>query len=200
MANSIDMTGQQFGSLTVTSLSHKRNYVAYWECLCDCGTVKVIRGDHLRYGRVITCAGPAHRFLHPEDANTKHPLYATWCGMIKRCSVKHSDSYKYYGAKGISVCTRWRTFSNFVHDMGERPKGHTLNRIDNSKNYGPGNCVWSSKYDQANNKSSNIPVTIGDNTFPSLSTAARYYKISYDTIRNRHRKGDRGTYLVRPCK
>jgi hypothetical protein len=84
---------------------------------------------------------------------TKHPLYTTWVGMISRCSSDKNISYQYYGGKGVKVCERWLSFDNFVNDMGERPKGYSLDRIDSNGNYEPSNCRWATPTQQRANQS-----------------------------------------------
>lgn len=88
---------------------------------------------------------------------SKHPIYNVWKKMKDRCHNENSDSYKWYGAKGIVVCERWRNdFHAFLVDMGERPSvGHSIDRIDSSKGYEPWNCRWSTQKDQNRNKASN---------------------------------------------
>lgn len=98
--------------------------------------------------------------------NTKHgharidtvgasPTYQSWRSMIARCRDARSPSFRFYGARGISVCDRWKDFATFLQDMGERPAGTTLDRIDNAKGYEPGNCRWSTQVEQQNNRSTN---------------------------------------------
>lgn len=85
-----------------------------------------------------------------------HPLFRTWWSMIQRCHNPNSISYKSYGAKGVSVCERWReSVFNFAADVGERPEGKTLDRIDPFGNYEPGNCRWASVKEQHRNKRNN---------------------------------------------
>jgi len=81
----------------------------------------------------------------------EHPLYNTWRMMLKRCDNPNYTHYQYYGGKGVGVCVRWYNFSNFVKDVGERPLGHTLDRIDGDGDYKPSNCRWADKQLQAIN-------------------------------------------------
>jgi len=82
-----------------------------------------------------------------------HPLYVTWMSMKARCYDNRTRSYEHYGGRGITVCERWRkSYHNFIADMGEKPDGHTLDRIDNEKGYSPDNCKWSTPKEQAQNK------------------------------------------------
>ena len=79
------------------------------------------------------------------------PTYKSWDSMKDRCLRAGHSSYKNYGGRGISVCERWMKFENFLSDMGLRPEGKTLDRIDNNGNYEPGNCRWSSATEQHRN-------------------------------------------------
>lgn len=83
---------------------------------------------------------------------TDSPTYKSWASMIARCKYEKSNSYHNYGGRGISVCERWRSFENFLADMGERPEGMTLDRKDPNKDYSPGNCRWASQTIQSVNK------------------------------------------------
>jgi hypothetical protein len=82
------------------------------------------------------------------------PEYNSWTSMRERCNNKNRPAYQSYGAKGIRYCERWEVFENFLADMGLRPSpAHTLERIDNSGNYGPDNCKWGTKAEQSQNRS-----------------------------------------------
>jgi hypothetical protein len=88
----------------------------------------------------------------------KHPLQNVYYNILKRCYSPKAQSYKYYGEKGIGVCKRWtgeNGFANFVKDMGERPKGYQIDRINNNDGYYPENCRWVNIYQQMANQTSN---------------------------------------------
>lgn len=150
MPRIVDITGQHFGRLVVVRFSHiGENRYAQWICACDCGAEALISGDKLRRGFTSSC-GCLRREL-AERRNLKHgharvgsltPTWHSWHAMMERCYRPTNDSWKHYGGKGIEVCKRWHIFENFLADMGERPLGKTLHRIDSNKNYEPSNCEW----------------------------------------------------------
>ena len=110
-------------------------------------------------------ANKRYRRRHPDlvrerssKTNSKRtPTYTAWSAMRARCSYKPHVSYKYYGARGVSVCERWDSFENFLADMGERPEGKTLDRIDPDGNYEPGNCRWATFREQRLNQRNAFP-------------------------------------------
>jgi hypothetical protein len=92
------------------------------------------------------------------------PVYLAWCAMRNRCDRAKDKSYAYYGGRGIKVSDRWQSFENFIADMGERPEGMTIERVDSNGNYEPGNCRWASRTEQAHNKRNNVHLTANGKT------------------------------------
>jgi hypothetical protein len=114
--------------------------------------------------------------------------YRSWESMKYRCNSKKHKGAKDYHLKGITYCKRWEKFENFYKDMGERLKGETLDRLDNSKGYSKSNCRWSNIYDQNNNKITNHNLTFKGKT-QSIARWAREIGINESTLRERIRTG-----------
>lgn len=114
--------------------------------------------------------------------------HQSWNNMKRRCSDPKNNRWKYYGERGITVCERWQTFANFLQDMGEKPEGLTLDRINNDGNYEPGNCQWSTTEQQSLNRSDNRRLLFcGFNlTFSQWETKLG---INANTIRARLKRG-----------
>lgn len=145
----IDMTGQKLGKLTVVKLSHI-NKQYYWECICECGNTSIINGSRLRSGHTRSCGC----LSKSRNGLSTSPTYRTWSAMIQRCYDSGVAHYQRYGARGIEVCDEWRnSFESFLSDMGERPEGLTLDRIDSSKGYTPQNCRWATPKEQSRGNS-----------------------------------------------
>lgn len=102
------------------------------------------------------------------------PIYGVWSAMKSRCENPRNPAYANYGGRGITVCERWKLFSAFLADMGEAPRGLSLDRIDNSLGYSPENCRWASRAEQARNHRGNRILTLGGESLPMIVWAERY--------------------------
>lgn len=116
------------------------------------------------------------------------PTYSVWLGMIARCTKPKNASYARYKAAGITVCERWRTFDHFLADMGERPDGKTIERIDNNGIYEPSNCRWATMKEQANNRRTTVRLEYGGRTL-LLSEWAKELGLKPDALSHRIRAG-----------
>lgn len=188
MARAVDLTGQQFGRLTVVERAGQTPAGnSLWRCSCSCGGQVVARAQRLRGGqKSCGCIGREQRTRHGLRCL---PEYDVWKAMVRRCTVPEAAGYADYGARGITVCARWLSVENFVADMGRRPSlGHTLERKDNSLGYEPSNCVWATRTEQNNNTRRNRFITYGDRTM-TLAQWAREAGVKPDAIRDRIRSG-----------
>jgi hypothetical protein len=185
-----DLKGIKFNHLTVLSIAGKDKYGDYkWLCKCDCGLTKEIKGGNLRGGYSKCCSHSC-----PFSTATKHlmsgtPEFVSWCSMNARCYNTKTNRYENYGGRGIKVCDRWKnSFKNFYKDMGKRPKGFTLDRIDPNGDYTPENCRWATYKEQAKNRKSTYYITFNNQTLTKVEWAKKL-NIKYSTLSERLRRG-----------
>jgi hypothetical protein len=149
------LIGQRFGNLVVIDLAKVQTKNLRWLCQCDCGEFKEARGDALKVGGVTSCGcfgRERHRIAVTRHGMTLSPTWISWKNMRRRCDYAKDKKFYAYGAKGIKVCSQWECFENFFADMGERPKGMTLDRINGRLGYFPANCRWATPMQQRHNR------------------------------------------------
>lgn len=193
MSRVFDMAGLRIGRLLVLRRAGSDGRgLATWECACDCGSTGIVRGADLRSRHTTSCgclfnerrrtASITHGRSRGDQSGSG---YWQWRGMIQRCKPEGDPNY---GGRGIRVCERWHGFENFLFDMGPRPPGMTIERIDNDGNYEPGNCRWATQKEQAANTRRNVFVD-HDGERLHLSEWSRRTGLCASTIAYRLRRG-----------
>ncbi len=192
-----DIGGVRFGRVVVTSRAgNTPQGQATWNCQCDCGLTTIARGADLRNGHTTSCGcyGQAVRSAAGVKARNGHGMsrtsvYAAWHAMMQRCENSRHEYYRHYGGRGIVVCERWHKFVHFYSDMGDTPKGGTLDRYpDNNGNYEPGNCRWATWQQQQNNRRDTVKIEFDGRTL-SIAEWARAIGMSRSALERRIKSG-----------
>jgi len=198
MPKIIDLTGQRFGRLTaIKRAENDATGRAQWLCQCECGGGKTVKADLLRRGSTTSCGCAAREQRTKAARSQRHAFskasmpreYASWWAMLARCNNPDHRGYHCYGGRGVRVCDRWaNSFRAFVEDMGRRPVGHSLDRIDQDGHYTPDNCRWATRKEQANNRRNNRLITAHGKTM-TIAQWAEATGLKYWVIRHRLDRG-----------
>ena len=162
MSSRIELAGKTLGGWSVLSYAglNKHNQPS-WNCRCICGTERIVVGQTLRNGDSVSCGCLKQKAISKK--NTRHGFarsyksqsrtYKAWAAMHNRCNGKEGTKFwENYGKNGIKVCEHWKTFENFLSDMGECPDGLSLDRVNSYMGYEKKNCRWATAKMQSNNR------------------------------------------------
>lgn len=205
---SSDLSGQRFTRLTVIKrLPSTNSKNSRWLCQCDCGRFTEMTRPSLTTGASKSCGclkreTTVARFTtHGEGSKDTLSLeYMSWARMLNRCRNPNGPKFPRYGQRGISVCDRWLKFENFLEDMGRRPpECNSIDRIDNERGYEPGNCRWSTPFQQSRNKACNVWVEYKGETLVAADWARRL-GISTKGFLNRYRNWPLEKVMTEPVK
>lgn len=197
----VNLVGRTFGRLKVISDAPCRrdkngDSVRYVNCLCACGAEFVVRNASLRSGKTVSCGCYHHEHVAQTSRKHGHTVggrpsrtYTTWVSMRDRCNNPQNKQFADYGGRGITVCDRWLTFENFLEDMGEKPPGLSIERIDNSLGYCKENCKWETRFNQDRNRRDNRFYTV-DGVTACMTDLCKRYGIRIQVVWSRiHRNG-----------
>lgn len=193
----IDISGLRFDRLVaVKSTDVRVAKKVMWECICDCGNTTLANVCQLQQGLRTSCgcAKKAGNQIYKKPSQHGHfvgdkptATYRIWTGMRTRCNNPRMPSWPHYGGRGIKVCERWKKFENFLADMGEKPDGKSLDRINNDGDYCPENCRWATDIEQHRNRSDNVFWTHNGAT-RTISEWAEVVGLNRHTLADRVRK------------
>ena len=189
----LDLTGQKFGMLTAIGRTvDSTSDISKWHVSCDCGTETIVRLGNLRNGHTTSCGCVREMIIRQRSLKHGHEIDRKPSRTLK--SYRHAKSrstnptdpkYARYGGRGIFMCDQWlNSFETFLADMGECPKGMSIDRIDNNGNYEPGNCRWATAAMQSRNKSNNVTIS-HNGRIMILTDYANEVGIPFSTLRSR---------------
>ena len=205
--------GDRYGRLLLISVVRRvvsegriKRRRKFWLCKCDCGIEKIIRQNSLTCGESKSCGClqketrlqnmansprlPKYGDAIKRDAKIKR-TYCSWALMKDRCLNKNNVHFNSYGGRGISVCDRWQSsFKDFLDDMGYRPEGLSIGRIDNNKDYEPGNCRWETSAQQMDNTRRTVKIKFPDrDEEETLTEGCRRLGLDRNSIYQRLKNG-----------
>lgn len=191
-----DYTGEKFGKWTVNGkapnhITRGGYPVSMWDCVCECGTRRAVRGNDLRLGKSVSCGcslaeNPAAR---KHGAAGSH-LYKVYYGMKARCYNPNNKNYKHYGGRGIEICEEWRSFEAFAEwaDKSGYAEGLTIERKDVNEGYCPQNCCWITQKEQTRNKRNTVYITAQGET-KTLLEWAKQLNVPASMLKARQARG-----------
>lgn len=186
MPRFVDKTGMRFGSLVAMSYQSVNGRFR-WLCRCDCGNRTIVAGGNLHLnddGGTRSCG--CSKKGNPTHGQSRTAIYRIWKKMRRRCGNPKDSGFRYYGARGITVCKRWQVFENFLADMGERPSPrHSIDRINNNLGYKPSNCRWATVNEQRRNTRITIRIKYKGKTL-AIADWAELLGINYRTLVRRY--------------
>lgn len=190
MSTSVALNGLIVGQWTVIGLSTVTRFgKRHWVVECACGSLSRAAEDDLLQEKTTRCRDCRQARLRVENPTKTDKVYHVWCSMKRRCHNPNNKDYPRWGGRGIKVCQRWRdSYAAFCEDMGERPEGHSLDRIDNDGDYCPENCQWAPLAEQNRNKRNNVYFSV-DGKQLCLRDACAHYGIPPNTYYQRIKKG-----------
>lgn len=191
--------GDVFHRLTAVKIVGKtKGRANIWLCVCECGNEINVASIKLRNGNTKSCGclqrqaaaltGHNNATHGATRIGANRAEYHAWASMKTRCFNPNSLDYGRYGGRGITVCDEWKdSFETFYADMGKRPEGCSLDRIDNNSNYEPSNCRWATKQEQSINRRSTILITWKEQTMCLLDWA-KYFGLNYTSLTQKRKK------------
>lgn len=156
---------------------------------CECGTIKEISTGNVKAGRTVSCGCRLKETHAPTHGMSKTSTYQSWENMKNRCnanSVMHRNCKESYD--GVTICEKWLKFEGFWEDMGEKPKGTSIDRVDGAKGYYKENCKWSTRKEQQNNLRSNVRIEFRGR-IETIAEWSNILGIPSNTITTRMKKG-----------